>query len=156
LLLGPALPAFAAPAQPARSAAVEDDSAAAFDLAALHGKVVYLDFWASWCAPCQKSFPWLNQLQEKYGEQGLVVVGVNVDKDRKKADAFLEKHPADFRIVYDPEGKLASHYDLQGMPSTFMIDRGGNERAAHVGFREKETETLEKTVRLLLAEAAAE
>lgn len=150
-----ALPAAAAPAAPTGSVSAEE-SAASFDLASFKGKVVYLDFWASWCAPCRKSFPWLNRLQAKYGEEGLVVVAVNVDRERRKADEFLEKHPADFRVVYDPEGKLASHYDLKGMPSTFLIDRSGAERAAHVGFRENETETLEKTVRLLLAESAPE
>jgi thiol-disulfide isomerase/thioredoxin len=155
LLILTALPAAAAPSAPARSVPAAEDTAA-FDPASLRGKVVYLDFWASWCAPCRKSFPWLNRLQAKYGEEGLVVVAVNVDRERKKADAFLAQYPADFRIVYDPEGKLASHYDLKGMPSTFMIDRGGNERAAHVGFRDDETETLEKTVRLLLAESAPE
>src|SRR5689334_17704905 len=82
-------------------------------LAPYEGKLVYLDFWASWCGPCAQSFPWLNQMRDKYAKD-IVVVGVNVDVDPKAADAFLAKHPARFDIVRDPEGKLPEHYRIQG------------------------------------------
>ena len=130
------------------------DSAADLDFQALRGQVVYLDFWASWCAPCRQSFPWMNSLQERFGEEGLTVIGVSVDRDRKAADAFLKKHPAKFRIVYDPEGTLAEQFDLQGMPSSFLFDRMGEQRAAHVGFRASHTEGLENAVRALLSAPA--
>ncbi|MFN8178992.1 MAG: TlpA disulfide reductase family protein [bacterium] len=144
------------PAAASAAAAPPDSARAAvaplLDLDSLHGKVVYLDFWASWCGPCAKSFPWLSQIQSRFGEQGLVVIGVNVDRERKLADGFLEKHSPGFRIVYDPEGKLARQYDLKGMPSSFLIDRDGKRRSAHVGFREDDIPALEDQIRGLLKE----
>src|SRR4051812_16001142 len=84
------------------------DTAGALDLARYRGKVVLVDFWASWCEPCRHSFPWLNAMQAKYADRGLVVIGVNVDRERADADRFLRDVPAKFQIVYDPEGTLAA------------------------------------------------
>jgi len=152
LAAAPAAPSAADPAQAAAEKTADEGSdASSLDLAALQGKVVYLDFWASWCVPCRKSFPWLNEMQHKYGEKGLVVIGVNVDRERKAADGFLKKYAADFRIVYDPEGKLAEKYDLQGMPSTFVYGRDGKQAFTHVGFRESEAADVERTLKELLA-----
>jgi thiol-disulfide isomerase/thioredoxin len=146
---GDATSAAAGSAPAAREAGATD--ASRLDLDALHGKVVYVDFWASWCAPCRKSFPWLNDLQKKYGEQGLVVIGVNVDRDPQKAEKFLDTFPPGFRIVYDPKGKLAEQYALKGMPSTFVFGRDGKQAWTHVGFRDSDREELERNVRALLA-----
>jgi cytochrome c biogenesis protein CcmG, thiol:disulfide interchange protein DsbE len=115
------------------------------DLAHLRGKVVLVDFWASWCEPCRHSFPWLNAMQAKYAARGLVVIGVNVDRERADADRFLRDVPAEFRIVYDPTGALASHYDLPGMPVSYVIGPKGEVIGRHIGFRnalrdERETE----------------
>lgn len=115
--------------------AVATDTADGLDLARYRGKVVLLDFWASWCEPCRRSFPWLNAMQEQYGDRGLVVIGVNVDKDRADADRFLNDVPAKFEIVYDPAGTLAAHYDLPGMPVSYVIGRNGDIVAKHIGFR---------------------
>src|SRR3974390_1288475 len=87
------------------------------DLAAYKGKVIYLDFWASWCNPCRESFPWLNELQQEYGGKGLVVIGVNVDHDKKLADQFLERYGAQFKVLYDPKGEIAEKYDFKDMPT---------------------------------------
>ena len=114
---------------------VAADTADGLDLARYRGKVVLLDFWASWCEPCRHSFPWLNAMQKKYGDRGLVVVGVNVDRERTDADRFLRDVPAQFPIVYDPAGKLAAHYDLPGMPVSYVIGRNGDVVAKHLGFR---------------------
>lgn len=76
-----------------------------------------MDFWASWCEPCRVSFPWLNEMQAKYGER-LVVIGVNVDRERADASRLLTQAPAQFHIMYDPESKLASSYEVMGMPSS--------------------------------------
>ena len=70
------------------------------DLEEYRGKVVMLDFWASWCVPCRRSFPWMNEMQARYGDDGLVIIGVNLDNERREADAFLVEYPADFTIVY--------------------------------------------------------
>jgi cytochrome c biogenesis protein CcmG, thiol:disulfide interchange protein DsbE len=110
------------------------------------GKVVYLDFWASWCGPCAQAFPWLNRMQEKYGDD-LVVVGVNVDTDAKAADAFLSRHPAHFDIVRDPEGKLPELFHVQGMPGAVLIGPDGTVLHQHSGFREKKTDEYEAAIR---------
>jgi cytochrome c biogenesis protein CcmG/thiol:disulfide interchange protein DsbE len=120
-------------------------------LADLKGKVVYLDFWASWCPPCRKSFPWMNEMQQRYGRQGFAVVAVNVDKTRDLASKFLHEVPADFIVAYDPEGGVAESYQVQGMPSSFIIDRNGQIREAHIGFRDGDTDNIESTLQAVLA-----
>lgn len=104
------------------------------DLSAYRGKVVYLDFWASWCAPCRQSFPWMNDLQQQYGPAGLTVIGVNVDHDRQAADQFLRQSPPGFKIVYDPDGHIAGQYNLKEMPTTVLIGRDGKVHYIHSGF----------------------
>ena len=119
-------------------------------LADLKGKVVLVDFWASWCAPCRKSFPWLNDMQKKYGTKGLVIVGVNVDTERSLADNFLRKLPAEFRVAFDTDGKVASAYQLVGMPSSFLIDTNGDIKYRHVGFRSEDQAPYEAKIRELV------
>jgi thiol-disulfide isomerase/thioredoxin len=118
----------------------------------LAGKVVLLDFWASWCEPCRQSFPWMAQLQQRLGPQGLVVIAVNLDRDRKLAARFLEQTPAEFRIEYDPEAKLAEQFDVVGMPMSFVIDRQGRVRERHAGFRAKQNAEREATLSRILQE----
>lgn len=125
------------------------------DLAAYRGKVVYLDFWASWCGPCRKSFPWLDGLQARYADQGLVVIAVNLDTDRRLATDFLREVPVGFRIAYDPTGRLAAEWRLLGMPSSFVIDRAGKVRGQHTGFRSADQAVLERALTGLLAETGA-
>jgi len=100
-------------------------SAQDFDLSRYRGSVVYLDFWASWCGPCLQSFPWLAQMHEKYADQGLRIVAVNLDKQRPAADRFLRRVPAPFELVFDPKGTLAERFEVSGMPHSFMFDRNG-------------------------------
>lgn len=123
-------------------------------LAALHGKVVLLDFWASWCAPCRRSFPWMNELQQRHAAAGLVVMAVNVDHDRPLADAFLRDVPVSFRLEYDASGELARRFEVQAMPTSFLIDRQGRVRARHAGFREAQRAERENELNLLLEEGA--
>lgn len=122
------------------------------DLASLRGKVVYLDFWASWCKPCRESFPWMNSVHAAYAKQGVVVVAVNVDQERALADAFLKAYPAEFQVVYDPAGSLAEHYGVTGMPSSFLIDRRGAVRYRHVGYRPDDRDQLGEELHRLVAE----
>jgi cytochrome c biogenesis protein CcmG, thiol:disulfide interchange protein DsbE len=122
------------------------------DLSGYRGKVVYVDFWASWCAPCKQSFPWLDGLVREYRSQNFVVIGVNVDKDREKAERFLTDTPADFPILYDPMGELATAYKVAGMPSGILIDRTGHVRFQHAGFSEKQKGLYEEQLQTLLAE----
>lgn len=120
------------------------------DLSQLEGKVVYLDFWASWCDPCRESFPWMAELKQKYGSQGLEVVAVNLDKEREKADAFLKNMNVNFVVAFDPTGDTASRYELRGMPGSYLIGRDGNVHASHTGFRDKDKQKLEKAIIILL------
>jgi thiol-disulfide isomerase/thioredoxin len=128
------------------------ETAAGLDLSAYQGKVVLLDFWASWCSPCKASFPWLNSLHEKYGPDGLVVIAVNLDKKREPADRFLNATPVGFRVVYDPKGKLAEQYQLRVMPTSFVYDRNGALRETHTGFLKEKTAEVERSLRALLKE----
>lgn len=109
-------------------------NAAELDLSAYRGKVIYLDFWASWCTPCRLSFPWMNGIQQSYGRNGLVVIAVNVDHDRALADAFLRAGAPGFKIVYDPNGDIASQYNFRDMPTSVLIGRDGKVRFTHDGF----------------------
>src|SRR5262245_25863233 len=76
------------------------------DLARLHGRVVYLDFWASWCAPCRQSFPWMQSMNAAYQAQGLSIIAVNLDRHRTDADVFLKRFPHTFQVLFDPNGAL--------------------------------------------------
>jgi len=100
----------------------------------LQGNLVYVDFWASWCAPCRESFPWMNEMQAKYADQGLKIFAVSLDQKRRDSDAFLAEVPADFTIGFDPEGKLAEHFKVIGMPMAFVIDQKGRLVDKHTGF----------------------
>lgn len=120
-------------------------------LAELKGKVVYLDFWASWCEPCKKSFPWLHDIKQRYAEKGFEVVAVNLDKDRKLADEFLKVMDVNFLVAFDESGESASKYKLKGMPSSYLIGRDGKLYASHIGFIEKDKKKLEQAIKELLA-----
>ncbi len=99
------------------------------------GNVVYVDFWASWCTPCKQSFPWMNEIQQRYGKKGLRVIAINLDENPKDAERFLQQVPANFTIAYDPSGKVAEKYDLQVMPSSYLVDRKGKLVYLHRGFK---------------------
>lgn len=122
----------------------------AIRLADFKGQVIYLDFWASWCVPCRKSFPWLNTMQQKYQSSGLKVIAVNLDKEADLAQKFLEQNPAQFQIAYDPDGKIASRLKVTGMPSSYLIDRNGHIVLSHVGFLEKDAPKLENKIKTQL------
>lgn len=125
---------------------------AGFTLADYRGKVVYLDFWASWCGPCRESFPVLNELRNKYKAKGFEVIGVNLDEDTADANAFLKKFPVTFPLATDPKGASAEIFQIKGMPSAVLIDKKGVARADFVGFKKDEAEKIEHLVSQLLEE----
>ncbi len=120
-------------------------------LADLKGKVVYVDFWASWCAPCKQSFPWMNEMQAKHGARGLQVVGVTVDRKREDAEKFVAAVPARFAVAFDASGKVAEAYQPKGMPTSFLIGADGVVRAMHVGFKDSDRAELEREIEAALA-----
>ncbi len=129
-LLGVVLAGLASLVIPASGA----QAAPALDLSAYRGKVVYLDFWASWCNPCRQSFPWMNDLEASYGKDGLVVIAVNVDHDHELAADFLQDNSANFKVVFDPQGRIASEFDFRDMPTSILIGRDGKVHYVHSGF----------------------
>ena len=133
-------------------ASIRANAADELDLEAYRGQVVWLDFWASWCTPCRRSFPWMNEIVERYADQGLVIVAVNVDHERILAEQFLQETPANFDVVYDPEGSLAKEFEVLGMPSSYLIDRNGNVISSHIGFRRDERENYEAAIRDALSD----
>jgi thiol-disulfide isomerase/thioredoxin len=143
-LLAPALLALAlsgvahaaTTGEPAPAFTLPEASGAPVALDKLKGKVVYVDFWASWCGPCRRSFPWMGEMQRKFGDQGFTVVAINVDKKREDAAKFLAVTPGAFTIVYDPAGSVATAYDVKGMPSSYLVDRAGRIVAVDSGFRD--------------------
>jgi thiol-disulfide isomerase/thioredoxin len=135
-------------------ASIEVAQGASLDLNAYRGKVVYLDFWASWCTPCRQSFPWLGGLASRYQAKGLFVIGVNVDQDHALAEEFLSSTSANFPIIYDPHGDIATAFKVVGMPSAVLIDRSGNVRFQHVGFSQKKEDEYEAHLQSLLGEPA--
>lgn len=114
------------------------------------GNVVYVDFWASWCIPCRKSFPWMNNLKTHYQTQGLSIISINLDHSKALADEFLTQNPANFPVIYDPKGLIARKYKLKGMPSSFIINRQGKIVSAHIGFNQQKKLAYEKEILMLL------
>ena len=139
-VIGDAAPAFALPAAGGGTIALEQ----------LHGQVVYVDFWASWCGPCRRSFPWMNEMQQRYGGRGFAIVAINVDAKREDALRFLRQYPADFAVVYDGTGATPGAYAVKAMPSFYLIDARGRIAGIELGFRDERRAELEARIRLLL------
>lgn len=142
IVFGCALALFCLPALAGTSAIVP----------AQRGRVVYVDFWASWCVPCRESFPWMKALERTYANQGLTVLAIDVDHDRSDARRFLRVFRPNFQVLFDPNGKLAQKYEIVGMPTSFLIDRTGKVRFTHVGFFRNQRGQYEQEVRELLAQ----
>jgi cytochrome c biogenesis protein CcmG/thiol:disulfide interchange protein DsbE len=116
-------------------------------LDSLRGKAVLVDFWASWCAPCKRSFPWMSALQDSLASHGLEIVAINLDKDRDAADRFLEQNKPRFTVVFDPGGETAEAYHVAAMPTSFLIGPDGTVLMTHAGFDSHHTAEFEAAIR---------
>ena len=121
-------------------------------LSDFEGKIVYVDFWASWCAPCRQSLPQLQELRERYADD-FEVYAINVDEEPADGRDFLEQYPVSYPVLSDPEATLPPLFDVKGMPTSYLVDRDGNLRYVHQGFRNGDIEEIEKVVRQLFAES---
>ncbi len=117
------------------------------------GKVVLVDFWASWCAPCKASFPTMSRLQAKYASKGLVVIGIGVDENAKDYQTFAAKNKVGFTIAHDSKQQAAAFFNPPTMPSSYLVDRSGKIRHIHKGFKGAKTESeYTKEIEELLAQ----
>jgi len=116
----------------------------------LRGRVVYVDFWATWCPPCRKSFPWMEEMHTRYHDDGLTIVAVSVDSKYELAEKFIQDLKPSFISAHDPAKQTARLYKLRAMPSSYLIDRDGNIVSSHLGFRTSKTKKLESEIKILL------
>jgi thiol-disulfide isomerase/thioredoxin len=132
--------------------AVAKPSGPVLDLSNQEGKVVYVDFWASWCAPCKASFSYMNDLKAQYPETDFHIVLINLDQKPARAERFLRGVTAPVPSLYDPKGKIARQYKVSAMPTSVLIDRKGNIRYIHDGFHPEKTKEYSKHIEELLNE----
>ncbi|MBE7417138.1 MAG: TlpA family protein disulfide reductase [Ideonella sp.] len=116
------------------------------------GRVVLVNFWATWCGPCRQEMPHLNKLYEKYKASGFMLLGVNVDDDTQQAAGVASKLGVTFPVLPDLDKRVSRQYDLSAMPSTVLIDRDGRVRYLHRGYQSGYENTYERQIRELLKE----
>lgn len=154
-LLAAALPAMAVDVGstvPSISMPRMDDSGKSISLSSYRGKVVYVDFWASWCVPCRISMPTLDRLAKEHAAKGFEVVGVNKDVRADDAERFLKRVPVSFTLVGDSSDNAAKAFKVKTMPSGYLVDRKGVVRHIHGGFTRSTSDLLAEEVTKLLAE----
>ena len=127
------------------------DGGKSLSLATYRGKVVYLDFWASWCPPCLTSLPLLEELRKQFPSDQFQILAVNVDQDVEKARKFLERTGVGYPSATDPKGRLPGVFGIETMPTSFLIDRGGVIRYVHHGFRKGDVGPLRERIAQLVA-----
>jgi thiol-disulfide isomerase/thioredoxin len=116
------------------------------------GDVVLINFWASWCGPCREELPYLEALYQEYADLGFTILAVNVDEDPSKADILLNDIPVSFPVLFDVNDDVSKLYDVQAMPTTVIVDRDGNQRLLHKGYKRGDEVKYKQAVRLLLRE----
>ena len=116
------------------------------------GNVVLINFWASWCGPCRAELPEMEKLQQDYQDLGFTILAVNVDEDPNKADILLDDIKVSFPVLFDPTAKVSKLYDVSAMPTTVMIDRNGNQRLLHAGYKAGDEKKYAKAIKALIRE----
>jgi thiol-disulfide isomerase/thioredoxin len=119
------------------------------------GKVVYLDFWASWCAPCLVSLPVLEELRQEFPADRFQILAVNLDREPAKARSFLRKRNIGYPSATDPEGRIPDTFGLETMPTSYLIDAEGVVRHVHTGFRKSDVGDIRARIKGLLSEVEA-
>ncbi len=152
LVPGPATEAAADPRGPAPEFRLPLRGGKDMSLSQLRGQVVMLNFWASWCGPCRQEMPLLESIQKKYKPLGFTMVGVNVEPDSAQAEKFLKQTPISFPVAYDRDSSVSKLFRVKGMPSTVIIDRKGNTRMIHQGYKPGDENVYLDQIRTLLRE----
>jgi thiol-disulfide isomerase/thioredoxin len=116
------------------------------------GNVVLINFWASWCGPCREELPYLEALQQEYADLGFTVLAVNVDEESAKAEILLNDISVTFPVLFDANDKVSKLYDVQAMPTTVLVDRDGNQRLLHHGYKSGDEVKYKQAVKALLRE----
>jgi len=150
-----ALPAFAAStsSSPAPTFSLPARGGQTINLAQYKGQVVLLNFWATWCGPCRQEMPLLEGIHKKYSKLGFTVLGVNVEPDSKAAEAWLSKQPpVTFPILFDTDSKVSELYRVNSMPSTAIIDKKGQVRLLHRGYKPGDENAYLDSIRTLIRE----
>jgi len=152
MLCGSASVFAASPSDPAPNFTLKALDGKNLKLSELTGTVVLLNFWASWCGPCRQEMPLLNAMHNKYEPLGFTVLGVNVEQNIDDARGFMQDFPVDFPVVLDQRNEVSSAYKIVGMPTTLILDRDGNIRYRHVGYKPGEEKAYRKMVKKLIRE----
>jgi peroxiredoxin len=140
---------------PAANFTLKSDSGENIRLSEYRGQVVLINFWASWCGPCRQEMPHLDAIQQKYQGLGFTVFGVNVEQDRAMADKVLRDIPVTFPILYDSDNEVSHSYDVDAMPATVLVDRNGEIRYMHRGYKPGYELEYEKQIKTLIRELAS-
>jgi peroxiredoxin len=137
---------------PAPDFTLTDANGQSVTLSDLRGQVIMINFWASWCGPCRQEMPLLEQIHQRYEPLGFTLLGVNVEKNPADGQAFLKERPVSFPVLYDPENDISKLYDVVAMPSTVLIDRQGNVRYLHHGYKPGYENDYQDQIRALARE----
>jgi peroxiredoxin len=137
---------------PAPDFTLKSDSGTNLRLSEYRGEVVMINFWASWCGPCRQEMPLLDELYDQYSPMGFTILGVNVEEDSSKATELLEQIPVSFPVLFDTKSTVSKLYDVVAMPSTVLVDRDGNVRYLHHGYKPGYEEAYQQQVRELIRE----
>ena len=124
----------------------------AVNLAQYKGQVVMINFWATWCGPCRQEMPLLETIYKKYNKMGFTLLGVNVEPDSKPAEDWLKATPVSFPILFDTKSEVSKMYEVSGMPSTVIVDRKGNVRVIHHGYKPGDENEYQDNIRKLVRE----
>ncbi len=150
LLSAPAL--AVAPAGPAPQFQLQSMAGKPVSLEQYKGQVVMINFWATWCGPCRQEMPLLEQLHKKYKPMGFTLLGVNVEPDSTLAADWLKATPVTFPILFDTQSEVSKLYEVAGMPSTVIVDRKGNLRWLHRGYKPGDENKYLDQIRALVRE----
>jgi len=138
-------------AMPLCTAKIEGGSKG-IDFKSFKGKVILIDFWATWCPPCKQSMPFLNAMRNELVFQGFEIIAINVDEDRREVERFLSSQQVDYQLAYDNSGECPEMFEVKAMPSSYFVDRKGVIRAIHLGYRDNDRKYIRSKIDELLAE----